>query len=285
VNVPLAAGDRVMDAPPAAGYRAVDVLLILDGATDPAPSTIDQAHTPSLDRLAAEGETEWLHLLDPGVPVGSETAIASLLGWRPGGPVDRALVEAAARGLEPSEGERVWRVDLDGGHRLLLTAAPPLPEIEASVPVRVWPDGSRPPRVLDDATVVIGAPGAATGLAALMGARAVVPPGATGRPGSDLAGKRRAALQAIREGAERIVVHVGGADEAAHARDRAAKVAVLEAADRELTGPLAEAVQAVGGELRVCADHGCDPATGEHLGGPVPCVSWSAARCATGVAA
>jgi 2,3-bisphosphoglycerate-independent phosphoglycerate mutase len=285
VNVPLAAGDRVTDGPPAAGYRAVDVLLILDGATDPAPSTLDQAHTPALDRLVTEGETEWLELLDPGVPVGSETAIASLLGWRPNGPVDRALVEAAARGLEPAAGELVWRVDLHGGHRLLLFAVPPLPEIEARVPVRVWPDGSRPPRMLDHATVVIGAAGAATGLAALMGARAAVPPGATGKPGSDLAGKRRAALEAIREGAERVVVHVGGADEAAHARDRAAKVAVLEAADRELTGPLAEAVQAIEGALRVCADHGCDPATGEHLGGPVPCVCWSAARRATRMAA
>jgi len=258
----------------------VDVLLILDGATDPAPSTIDQAYTPAFDRLAGEGETEWLDLLDPGVPVGSETAIASLLGWRPSGPVDRALVEAAARGLEPAAGERVWRVDLDGGHRLLLFAAPPLPEIEADIPVRVWPDGLRPPRVLDHGTVVIGAAGAATGLAALMGARAVVPPGATGKPGSDLAGKRRAALAMIRDGVERVVIHVGGADEAAHARDRTAKVAVLEAIDRELTGPLTEALEAIGGELQVCADHGCDPATGEHLGGPVPCVSWSAERVA-----
>lgn len=262
---------------PHAGSHVTGVLLILDGATDPAPSTLEEAHTPALDRLAAEGETEWLQLLDPGVPVGSETAIASLLGWRPPGPVDRALVEAAARGLEPAAGERVWRVDLDGGHRLLMTGPPPLPEIETRGTVRVWPDGLRPPCVLDHRTVVIGAAGAATGLAALMGARAVVPPGATGRPGSDLAAKRRAALAAIREGAQRVVVHVGGPDEAAHARDRAAKVAVLEAADRELTGPLAEALRAAGDEVRVCADHGCDPATGEHLGGPVPCVRWSAA--------
>lgn len=255
-----------------------DVLLILDGATDPAPSTLEEAHTPALDRLAREGDTEWLELLDPHVPVGSETAIASLLGWRPPGRVDRALLEAAARGLKPAAGERAWRVDLNGGHRLLLIGAPPLPAIEAQGGVRVWPPGLHPPRVLDRDTVVIGAAGAATGLAALMGARAVVPPGATGRPGSDLAGKRRAALGAIRAGAQRVVVHVGGADEAAHACDRRAKVAVLEEADRELTHPLAEAVRAAGGQLRVCADHGCDPATGEHVGGPVPCVRWSAVR-------
>jgi len=69
------------------------------------------------------------------------------------------------------------------------------------------------------------AAGAATGLAALMGARAVIPPGATGRRGSDLVGKRRAAVAAI----------------------------------------------------EVCPNHGCDPATGAHVGGQVPRVWWSGA--------
>jgi 2,3-bisphosphoglycerate-independent phosphoglycerate mutase len=145
------------------------------------------------------------------------------------------------------------------------------------VPLRVWPEGLRPPQVLDSSTVVIGAAGAATGLGRLMGARTVIPEGATGRPGSDLGAKRRAALAAIENGALQVVVHVGGADEAAHARDRAAKVACLETADRELIGPLADALLTAGGVIRVCPDHGCDPATGKHVAGPVPCVTWSPA--------
>lgn len=256
----------------------VNVLVILDGATDAPDATeqsLDAARMPALDRLRREGELTWVDNVDPRVPVGSETAIAALLGWRPDGPVDRGLVEAAARGIEPAPGERVWRVDVDKGHRLLLIAPPPLPRIDADVPVRVWPDGLRPPRVLGDDTVVVGAAGAATGLGRLMGARVVIPAGATGRPGSDLAGKRRAALEAIGDGATRVVVHVGGADEAAHARDREAKIAVLEAADRELVGPLTTAVELAGGELAVCPDHGCDPGTGGHVGGPVPHVRWS----------
>ena len=148
--------------------------------------------------------------------------------------------------------------------------------VTATAPVRVWPSGLRPPRILDARTVVIGAPGAATGLGALMGARVIIPPRVTGRPGSDLAAKRRAALDTIKDGARRIVVHVGGADEAAHARDGAAKAAVLEAADRELVGPLADAVADLGGRMQVGPDHGCDPATGAHVAGPVPHVSWSA---------
>jgi 2,3-bisphosphoglycerate-independent phosphoglycerate mutase len=252
----------------------VNVLLILDGATDAAEAPIDTARMPALRRLAVEGETVWLRLLDPGVPVGSETAIASLLGWRPDGPVDRGLVEAAARGLTPAPGEHVWRVDVDG-HRVLVFGA--APRVTAAAPVRVWPSGLRPPRLLDAGTVVIGAPGAATGLGALMGARVVIPPCATGRPGSDLAAKRRATLDAIKDGARQIVIHVGGADEAAHARDAAAKAAVLETADRELVGPLADAVADRGGRLQVGPDHGCDPATGAHVAGPVPQVIWSAA--------
>lgn len=252
----------------------MNLLVILDGATDPSPSTLEEASTPALDRLAAEGETDWLDLLDPGVPVGSETAIASLLGWRPDGPVDRALVEAAARGLEPEPGERVWRVDLEHGHRLLVFGEGDSPRVDAAVAVRVWPDGQRPPRILDASTVVVGAAGAATGLARLMGATAVVPPGATGRPGSNLAAKCAAALAAIDAGADRVVVHVGGADEAGHAGDRVAKIAVLEQADWEIIEPLAEIIRAHGGELQVCVDHGCDPATRAHAPGPVPCIRW-----------
>ena len=254
----------------------VDVLLILDGATDVTPSSLELADTANLDRLAREGEHRALDLLPPSVPVGSETAIAALLGWTPDGPVDRARVEAAARGIEPKVGERVWRVDIARTHRLLVLGPPPMPSIEATEPIRVWPDGVVPPRVLDSSTVVIGALGAATGLGALMGARVAVPSGATGGPDSDLAAKRRAALDAIANGASRVVVHVGGPDEASHRHDRAAKIATIEAADRELIGPLADAVGEAGGQLRVCPDHGCDPATGEHVRGPVPCVTWRA---------
>jgi 2,3-bisphosphoglycerate-independent phosphoglycerate mutase len=257
-----------------------DVLVILDGASegpDLSPSSLELAYTPALDRLGADGERGWLTPLAPGVPVGSETAIVSLLGWRPDGPVDRAAVEAAARGLSPGPGERVWRIDLRGGHRLLLIGPPPLPAIEAPGGYKVWPDGAVPPRILDQTTVVIGAAGAATGLGRLMGARVVVPAGATGRPGSNLAAKRDAALAAIKDGADHVVVHIGGPDEASHARDRDAKIAAIEQADRDVIGPLAKAVELVGGELRVCPDHGCDPRTGSHVGGPVPVVCWMAA--------
>lgn len=271
----------------------VAILVILDGASEPlrpgAPTSLEQARTPALDALVGEGRLSRLATVAPGLPAGSECAIPALLGWTPPAPVDRGAVEAAAHEIAVPAGARAWRVDhdpspLDGyavhrlrGHRRLLVGPPPLP---AGVPA--WPEGVVPERVLDESTVVVGARGAAIGVARLMGAATVVPDGATGEPDSDLAAKARAALDAITGGATRVVVHVGGADEAAHQRDRAAKVAAIERADRELIAPLAAALRARGdGTLRVCPDHGCDPATGAHDGTPVPCLDWTPGGAAT----
>jgi 2,3-bisphosphoglycerate-independent phosphoglycerate mutase len=89
----------------------------------------------------------------------------------------------------------------------------------------------------------------------------------------------------MRADARCVVVHVGGPDEAAHERDPAAKVASIEAADTLLLAPLAAELRArrrTRGEdaasLRVCPDHGCDPASGEHDDAPVPCLDWPAAQ-------
>ena len=276
----------------------VDVLVILDGASEPrraGPTSLEAARTPVLDGLAAEGDVTALNTVPTGLPAGSETAIPVLLGWTPPTRVDRGALEAAARGIEPAAGERAWRVDAAdadeaaraaevlrarlpahrvhrlGGHRLLVCGRPPLPDVAG---LRAWPEGAVPPRVLDERTTVSAARGAAAGAARLMGARVVNPPGATGLPDSDFGAKATYARAAIAGGARRVVVHVGAPDEAAHQRDRALKIATIERADREILGPVAQAVALAGGSLRVCPDHGCDPETGEHDAAPVPCVTW-----------
>jgi 2,3-bisphosphoglycerate-independent phosphoglycerate mutase len=287
------------------------VVVILDGASEPlgaAPTSFELARTPLLDRLASEGSLARVRTVAPWLPVGSESAIPALLGWVPTGAVDRGALEAAARGIVVGPGERVWRVDVVAGradapvtdraacelalaatgyavhrlagHRLLLVGPPPLPAAARAPGLRAWPEGIVPPRILGDETVVIGAPGAAVGAARLMGARTVVPDGATGLPDSDLAAKAAAAIAAIEAGADVVAVHVGGPDEAAHLRDRAAKIRSLEHADRELIAPLAAAVRRAGGILRVGPDHGCDPETGEHDAAPVPWLRWPAGGCA-----
>jgi 2,3-bisphosphoglycerate-independent phosphoglycerate mutase len=273
----------------------VDVLLILDGASEPLgpePTSLERARTPLLDELARAGELTRLRTVPAGLPAGSETAVPVLLGWTPPAPVDRGALEAAARGIETGPGERARRVDCPrgdhapraaaqlarllpqhrvlriGGHRLLAVGPAPLPALPARL--RAWPGGVVPPPVLDESTVVVAAAGAVAGLARLMGARVVVPPGATGGPDTDLFSKAGAARAAASNGAERVVVHVGAPDEAAHARDRGAKVAAIERVDRELLPALAELADS----LTVCPDHGCDPATGEHDAHPVPALRW-----------
>jgi 2,3-bisphosphoglycerate-independent phosphoglycerate mutase len=303
-----------------ASQGTVGVLVILDGASEPlgdAPTSLERARTPTLDGLAAEGRVFALRTLSCGLPAGSESAIPALLGWAPDEPVDRGALEAAAHGIELAAGERAWRVDRRdranarvtaaelrqrlagdrvvhlGGHRMLVAGrdrpdaqmAMTLEAMRTGPELRLWPGGATPPRLLDTGTVLVGARGAAVGIARLMGARTVVPAGATGGPDSDLAAKAAAALAAMRTDAIRVVVHVGGPDEAAHERDPAAKVASIEAADALLLAPLAAELRArrrTRGEdaasLRVCPDHGCDPASGEHDDAPVPCLDWPAAR-------
>lgn len=286
----------------------VAALLILDGASEPVlpgrPTSLERARTPQLDALAARSSSARVRTVPAGLPAGSETAIPALLGWTPRAPVDRGLLEAAARAAEPPPGEHAWRVDaVDahggrgdaaaaaraadrirrvaprhrvlpvGGHRMLVLGPPPLPVVSGPG-LRVWPAGAVPRRILDDRTVMVAAAGAAAGAARLMGARVVVPEGATGWLDTDLAAKAACAAEAIRGGARGVVVHVAAADEAAHRRDGAAKIAAIERIDRELVPPLVEAVAAAGGVLRVCADHGCDPASGLHDARPVPALAW-----------
>jgi 2,3-bisphosphoglycerate-independent phosphoglycerate mutase len=162
------------------------------------------------------------------------------------------------------------------GHRLLVVGPAPLPGAVARTPgLRVWPRGGALPRVLDGGMVVVAAPGAATGVARELGAMVLSPPGATGGPDTDLTAKAVAAVRVLESrSAARVVVHVGGADEAAHVRDAAGKDAFLSRVDAELIAPLAAAARVCGATVRVCPDHGCDPATGEHVADPVPCLDW-----------
>jgi len=148
---------------------------------------------------------------------------------------------------------------------------------------QLWPDGETPPPILDSDTVVVCAPRSTmAGVARLMGAEVVHPSGATGRPGTDVAAKARAATSLLRDGIHTVVVHVGSPDEAAHARDPQAKRLEAQKIDRDLFAPLAALVLDLGATLAVCPDHGTDPRTGTHLGDPVPAVVWGPGVRASG---
>ncbi|MBF6620229.1 MAG: hypothetical protein ITG02_08370 [Patulibacter sp.] len=172
------------------------------------------------------------------------------------------------------------------GHRLLAIGArePTLPLLDglegADDPgdppcLKLWADGEVPPPLLDDRTVVVCAPrSTAAGIARLMGAETVHPTGATGRPGTDVAAKARAAVALMRDGTPTVVVHVGSPDEAAHDHDPQAKQLEAQRIDRDLLAPLAGVAMDLGSLLAVCPDHGTDPRTGRHVADPVPAVLW-----------
>jgi 2,3-bisphosphoglycerate-independent phosphoglycerate mutase len=279
----------------------VAVLVIPDGAAQPlrrgVPTALAAARTPVLDALAATGEVARVAVTPAGVPAGSEAGVPALLGHPPARALGRGWIDAAGYGVPVPKDMVPWRADVlreDGsrasagmarmiaaalggawthGHRLVLFAP------EGTAPaggagVRVWADGARLPRALDDTTVVVAARGAAAGCARLLGAGLVVPPGATGDVDTDLHAKARAAVDAIERGARRVVVHVGAPDEAGHRRDAGAKAQALEALDAALLAPLSDTVARAGGTLAVCPDHGTDPLDGTHDAGAVPALRW-----------
>jgi 2,3-bisphosphoglycerate-independent phosphoglycerate mutase len=281
----------------------VAVLVIPDGAAQPlrpgVPTALAAARTPVLDALAATGEVARVAVTPAGVPAGSEAGVPALLGHPPARALGRGRIDAAGYGVSVPAGLVPWRADVlrdDGsratagmarmiaaalggawthGHRLVLFA--PAGTAPAGGPgVRVWADGARLPRALDDTTVVVAARGAAAGCARLLGAALVVPPGATGDVDTDMHAKAWAAVDAIERGAGRVVIHVGAPDEAAHRRDAGAKAQALEALDAALLAPLSDAVSSARGTLAVCPDHGTDPLDGTHDAGAVPALRWGA---------
>jgi len=283
----------------------VEVLVIPDGAAQPPrdgiPTAFEAARTPVLDELAADGTVVRVATTPRGLPAGSETGISALLGLPPRCRVGRGWVDAAAYGVDVPDGMTPWRADLvyrSGkrasvrqardvcvhlgrgahavcGHRLVLVAAArPADRRLLGLHVHVWPGGAVPEGKVPVETVVVCARGAAAGLARLLGARVVVPPGATGDVDADLGAKAQAAVAAISGGAERVVVHVGAPDEAAHRREPKAVIGAIGRLDAELLAPLREVVAALGGRLAVCPDHGTDPISGRHDPAPVPAVLW-----------
>lgn len=115
------------------------------------------------------------------------------------------------------------------------------------------------PEALAGAAAVTATP-IVSGIARQLGMKIVTPKGATGDTDSDLAAKTAAALTLAKE-YPLVLLHIGGADEAAHRLLPEEKRAFLARVDREVTGPLA----ASGCRLLVTSDHGTSPYTGQHL--------------------
>jgi 2,3-bisphosphoglycerate-independent phosphoglycerate mutase len=110
------------------------------------------------------------------------------------------------------------------------------------------------------------------GLAALLGWRRIEVPGATGYTDTDYGAKGRYAAEALAD-VDLVCVHVEATDEASHEGDCEAKIQALEAIDREIVGPVHEALKAQGPyRMLVTPDHPTPLRTKTHSHGSVPWV-------------
>ena len=82
---------------------------------------------------------------------------------------------------------------------------------------------------------------------------------------TDLDVKTEAALRAA-ERCPFVLLHINGADEAAHRHDSAEKETFLRRVDDRVLSRLLASEH----EIMVASDHGADPESGAHLGGPQP---------------
>lgn len=120
------------------------------------------------------------------------------------------------------------------------------------------------PRFPQKAAVICGT-AIVCGIARLLGMALVEVAGATGDVDTDLEAKVRAALQAAEE-YPFVLLHINGADEAAHRCNEGEKRAFLRKVDEEVLSALLDSDH----EIVVAADHGTDPLSGQHLGGLQP---------------
>lgn len=117
------------------------------------------------------------------------------------------------------------------------------------------------------------------GLGVLTGLEVLDVPGATAGFDNDYAAQRDAALASL-EDRDFFLLHVEATDEAAHQGDAREKVAALESWDRDVIGPLTQALEGAGEPYRILLmpDHATPCAIKTHTSDPVPYLLFDSTR-------
>lgn len=153
-----------------------------------------------------------------------------------------------------------------------------------------WPGAA--PRQLTPFLELRGISGAMTsgvdllnGLAVLFGFDRLAIAGVTGDSGNDYAAQAEGALAALADH-DLVVIHIEAPDEEGHAGDAAAKIAAIEAIDREVVSRVVAYAEREG-DVRVLAmpDHPTPVAIKTHAAEPVPFVVWGTGIASNGAAA
>jgi len=110
------------------------------------------------------------------------------------------------------------------------------------------------------------------GLAKILGARIISKPGMTANLDTDLRLKMRTAVKRLRDH-DLVMLHVKGADIAAHDRRPELKAEFIERVDREL-GRLLEEFREMPLRIAIASDHATRSESGQHGADPLPVLLW-----------
>lgn len=124
--------------------------------------------------------------------------------------------------------------------------------------------------------VVISAVDLIMGIGVYAGLKPVWVEGATGLYDTNYEGKLQAALQALRDGADFVFLHIEASDEAGHEGDTVLKKLTVENLDHRILGPLLAELDKSGEEVAVALlpDHPTPCRIKTHSSSPVPFVIW-----------
>ena len=124
--------------------------------------------------------------------------------------------------------------------------------------------------------VVISAVDLIMGIGVYAGLKPVWVEGATGLYDTNYEGKLQAALQALRDGADFVFLHIEASDEAGHEGDAGLKKLTVENLDHRILGPLLAELDKSGEEVAVALlpDHPTPCRIKTHSSSPVPFVIW-----------
>lgn len=124
------------------------------------------------------------------------------------------------------------------------------------------------------------------GLALCAGMQTVDVPGATGGMTTNYKGKGEAALKLLQDGCDLVYIHIEAPDECGHHGDARAKVAAIEAIDRDIVGFLKDAMEAANEPFRmlITPDHPTPVHLMTHTGDPIPFVLYDSEKAHEGPA-
>ena len=152
-----------------------------------------------------------------------------------------------------------------------------------------WGEGRKPALPLFKTmhglnAAVISAVDLIKGIAKCAEMQSIDVPGATGNVDTNFAGKAQAAVDALKNGADFVYVHMEAPDECGHRHEVDHKILAIEKIDSDVVGKIIKELQGEDYSMLILPDHPTPLCTRTHAADPVPYMLYrSNADCASGV--